>query len=297
MAPERAGLSEGADRQQFRELAGDLGLSTVHIPAPQAPNTVRMFVGGDLVRLRGDASVTVRVGAKRGVVKGFTRESRRRMLRFLQTLDQPRCGMPLFVTLTYPGAWPGSPRQWKRDLDNWLKRLKRAMPEVWAVWRLEPQRRGAPHYHLLVFGVPRLDKDWLSRTWFEVVGSQDERHLRAGTQVQRVKSWRGVVWYAAKYLAKEVDELPEQWRAGVGRWWGVHQRGLAPREAMEVAVGPPVFVRVRRVLRRLVGGPGASARDWWPDRTVFPDRFLRKGVCARLSAPAARKLLAWATSP
>jgi len=294
MDPEQERVPESAERRQFRERAALLGLSTVHISSPQEPNSVRLFVGGDSVRLRGDATVTVRIGATRGVVKGFTKASRQRMLRFLQTLDQARAGVPLFVTLTYPGRWPGSARRWKRDLEVWLGRLKRAKPEVWAVWRLEPQRRGAPHYHLLVFGVPLLEKEWLSRSWFEVVGSQDERHLRAGTQVQRVKSWRGVVWYAAKYLAKDIGLLPEEWRGGVGRWWGVHQRRRAPREAMEVPVGSRAFVRLRRVLRRLVRGPGQSGRDWWPDRVLFPKRFLKKGLCARLSAPAAAKLLTWA---
>ena len=141
------------------------------------------------------------VGGLRGSVRGFTKASRHRMLQFFQTIDREKCGMPLFVTLTYPGEWPGNAKWWKRDLEVWLARLKRARPGAWAVWRLEPQRRGAPHYHLLVFGLAVLAKEWLSRTWFEVVGSGDQRHLRAGTQVQRVESWRRVIGYAAKYLA------------------------------------------------------------------------------------------------
>lgn len=63
-----------------------------------------------------------------------------------------------------------------------------------------------------------------------VVGSDDERHLRAGTQVQTVEPWRRVIGYAAKYLAKETSDLPLAWQAGVGRCWGVHQRQNAPRE-------------------------------------------------------------------
>lgn len=295
MTSEPGRVQESVERQAFRECAAALGLSTVHIPSSQAPNSVRLFLGGQMVCLRGDATVRACIGgAERGVVKGFSKASRRRMLRFLQMLDQERAGMPLFVTLTYPRKWPGNPRRWKRDLEAWLKRLKRARPEAWAVWRLEPQRRGAPHYHLLVFGISRLEKEWLSRTWFEVVGSQDERHLWAGTQVQGVRSWRGVVSYAAKYLAKEVDELPGEWRTGVGRWWGVHQRARAPREAMEVGVGSRVFLRLRRVLRRLVRGPGQSGKDWWPDRLLFPARFLRNGLSARLSATEAGRLIAWA---
>jgi hypothetical protein len=221
-------LAESPERQEFRRRAAAVGLSTVHISSPQKPGTVRLFVGADFVRLCGDPLLGG-CGGERGAIRGFSEASRRRMLQFLQTIDREKSGMPLFVTLTYPGEWPGDPRRWKRDLQVWLGRLKRALPQAWAVWRLEPQRRGAPHYHLLVFGVASLPKLWLSRTWFEVVGSGDERHLRAGTQVQAVESWRGVIFYAAKYLAKAVEELPAEWRQGVGRWWGVHRRTQAPR--------------------------------------------------------------------
>jgi hypothetical protein len=215
------------------------------------------------------------------------------MLRFLQSVDREVVGLPLFVTLTYPGEWPGDPVRWKRDLETWLHRLRRAHPEAWAVWRLEPQKRGAPHYHLLVFGLATLPKEWLSETWFEVVGSGDERHLRAGTQVQRVESWRRVIGYAAKYLAKEICELPATWQAGVGRWWGVHNRKCARREAMQIELQGQEFYRVRRVLRRLVGGSGTSGRNWFQDdRASF--RWQRMGAGAFATAETMALLVSWA---
>lgn len=300
-APDEGAAEAGGDasvesqgRQEFRRLAASLGLSTVHIPSPQKPGTVRVFVGGSHVRLRGDPMVGGGVGGLRGSVRGFTKASRHRMLQFFQTIDREKCGMPLFVTLTYPGEWPGNAKWWKRDLEVWLARLKRARPGAWAVWRLEPQRRGAPHYHLLVFGLAVLAKEWLSRTWFEVVGSGDQRHLRAGTQVQRVESWRRVIGYAAKYLAKEVSELPRAWQRGVGRWWGIHRRKLAPREAMEVEVVGPAYFRVRRVLRRIIGGPGFCGRDFWADGRVCGGRTLRQGQRAGLSAEMLERVVRWA---
>ena len=196
-----------------------LGLSIVHISpredatAPRKgrpePRAMRRYVGGSLVQLGGDVMPAPK-GGRRGRVAGYSAASRRRLMRALDTINQDEAGLPLFVTLTYPAEWPGSWKSWKRHLDMWLKRMRREHPEAWGVWRLEPQRRGAPHYHLLIWGA-RLDKQWCSRTWFEVVGSNDQRHLRAGTQVAGVRSWRGVKAYTAKYLAKVVEDMPEGW--------------------------------------------------------------------------------------
>ncbi len=47
---------------------------------------------------------------------------------------------------------------------------------------LEFQDRGAPHYHILITGI--IERQKLSRMWYEVVGSDDPRHLQAGTSIQ-----------------------------------------------------------------------------------------------------------------
>jgi hypothetical protein len=212
-------------------------------------------------------------------VADFSAGSRRRLMRLLASVNKLVSFMPLFLTLTYPGEWPADPARWKRDLEAWGRRLGRKYPEMSAVWRLEPQKRGAPHYHLLVFGVDRVDAGWLARSWYEVVGSGDLRHLQAGTRVERVKSWRGVMSYASKYLAKlgggfEVEH--------VGRWWGVWNRGKLPVELVEVALTFKQFYELRRVLRRYLVGQGVKrgVGGRWRGLTVF----LEWDVGARLLA-------------
>jgi hypothetical protein len=285
---------ESTERQELRRRAQALGLSSTHISSRQRPGSIRVFLGGRQVVLRGDPIAAIGSGRRRRV-HGFTRASRRRMLQWLQTIDREDSGLPLFVTLTYPREWPGDSRRWKRDLNAWLARLKRAQPRAWAVWRLEPQARGAPHYHLLVFGVDALPKEWLSRTWYEVVGSRDERHLRAGTQVQRVRSWNGVTSYAAKYLAKELVALPHAWQQGVGRWWGVHNRRRVPRQAMDVRLTDGAFCRIRRVMRRYVRRAGGRNGRPWRDPQLGADWFLRCGDRMSLPDSVAIRLLEWAT--
>jgi hypothetical protein len=164
-----------------------------------------------------------RAGTRKPITD-FTRKSRTRLQQTLCAIpkDQVIKGM-LFITLTYPGVFPVNARVWKRDLDKFAKRFHRKYPPGAFVWKQEPQpKRHAPHYHLIVTGVRYIAKEWLSRAWYEVVGSGDPKHLVAGTQVQLVMSHRGVLSYAAKYTAKH-QELPAEWQEP-GRWWGVVNR-------------------------------------------------------------------------
>jgi hypothetical protein len=231
--------------------AAAVGLSNTHIsPLGSEPGGLRLevAVGGALVKLRGGGG-RPGGGGPRGRVGGFSRGSRRRLLELLASLNRDAILLlPLFVTLTYPGTFSPEPSAWKRDLDVFIKRLRRAYPSVALVWKLEPQKRGAPHYHMLIFGVEHIPYEWLALAWYEVVGSGDPRHLQAGTRVERVKSWRGVMSYAAKYLGKV--EASTDWPEYVGRWWGVSGRGLLPILLYTQYLDRRPFHAIRRVLYR-----------------------------------------------
>lgn len=161
--------------------------------------------------------------------------------------------LPLFLTLTYPGCFPHDSKTWKRDLDVFWKRVTRVYPGASAEWKLEPQKRGAPHYHLLVYGIPYGRKviEFLSVIWYEVVGSGDKRHLWAGTRLEWIRSRRGIKSYAGKrYMGKELSSdhlqrLSESVRgwAKPGRFWGVLGR-----------VNLPVGDRVVSEVRLSAGG-------------------------------------------
>ena len=93
-------------------------------------------------------------------VTGWSRKSRTNMVRSLCELDySPLFDGPDFrplamITLTYPGDWltvAPNGKEAKRHLAAFRRRYERAWGEpLAAVWKLEFQRRGAPHYHLLM---------------------------------------------------------------------------------------------------------------------------------------------------
>ena len=140
---------------------------------------------------------TTSTARPRRQITEFSSKSELRMLRRLVSLDyspcleQMRCGRMLaMVTLTYPGDWESlapSAKSAAAHLRAFRSRLERAIGPVAAVRKTEFQRRSAPHVHLMlplpatITGQPT--PQWISTAWFEVVGSNDERHLLAGTGV------------------------------------------------------------------------------------------------------------------
>jgi len=92
--------------------------------------------------------------------------------------------------------------------------------------------------------------EWLSRNWYEVVGTGELKHFKAGTNVKVLTSKREVFWYVSKYLGKVETELA---CACPGRFWGVVNPKNIPLGKREVipCTGRQA-ARLMRLLRRYV---------------------------------------------
>lgn len=152
-----------------------------------------------------------------------------------------------FVTLTYaPGIdWqPSHLGQLQTHLRNWLARRGHVLRDVWVV---ELQKRGVPHYHLLVYlprglTLPKPDK----QGWWP----------HGSTNCKWVRS---AIGYVAKYASKggRLDDLPTG-----ARLWGVAGLRGQRRDLLRWALAPEWLkdlVTPGDVLRR-VG-------RWWENRT------------------------------
>jgi hypothetical protein len=169
-----------------------------------------------------------------------------------------------------------------------LHRIGRHAPAAWGVWRLEPQLRGAPHYHLILWGW-RIEREWVSRAWWEVVGSGEETHLKAGTNVQQARSHDGAIAYCSKYLGKRPPGC--QWERP-GRWWGLHRRRLATMTPRQWECSDSAWLLVHRVVRKLARKNGHRC----PTGRVTLDNgeVSRVGCRTYLPGAALLRLLRWA---
>ena len=113
---------------------------------------VAFAVGGSISQVSiGDNTIGSRVAATngestKGNVRGFSRKSRRNLLRRLASINRTAFraykGRLLSVTLTYPHEWPEDTDVCKGHSKALRKRLKRRYGEFSAYWRLGIQRRG-----------------------------------------------------------------------------------------------------------------------------------------------------------
>lgn len=248
-----------------------------------------------------------------GEIRGWSRKSRANMLARLATLDyKPLMGrieQPAMVTLTYPRQWEKlapDGKTVKKHLIAFFKRYERAWGEPWCgVWKLEFQRRGAPHFHLLqivphgtagdkrnkssrgrrLLGEGLPFRSWLSLIWADIVGSTgDDRknHELSGTAVDfaegaKARNPKAAAAYFSKhgaYASKEYqNEVPELWiknGSSVGRFWGY--RGLSPL-VRGITMSADDSIKCSRVLRSL-----GSRNTYWNGRTRKRDtvKALRK---------------------
>lgn len=207
-------------------------------------------------------------GGARVACSQFSRRSRRALLLSLNSIDQRRAPADLwaFVTLTYHRA-DVSPRECKSHLKRFNDRLRRAWGDLAFFWKLEPQKRGTPHLHLLVYVPAGLDheriRQSIARHWHAVADPDSAEHLRVMEFVGRSQSakrrefyqplgsWSQVSGYAAKYCGKPVDHR-EDW-AFPGRFWGIVNRHALPRSIVRVEVSEAAAVWVGRQLKRYIG--------------------------------------------
>jgi hypothetical protein len=206
-----------------------------------------------------------RGGGIREKVRGFSRASRRNLLRRLASINRSAFrtfkGRIIFVTLTYHHEWPEDPELCKNHLKSLRKRLERRYKSFAAFWRMGVQRRGAWHFHLLLFvgssfGTVREQRRFISSSWYEVTGKVSEGHLRASTRVEVVKRWKQATSYVERYMARE-EEFPEGLQTG--RIWGIWNEKYLPVRWETVEVSLRDAFRIRRIYRRLARKKGSGS--------------------------------------
>lgn len=203
-------------------------------------------------------------GGQRGTIGHYNAAMKKRAIDKLNSVNQGKAQPRIiFCTLTPPRVHP-TPRQAKVLLDTWRKRFERAYGPHGAFWKLEPQKRGAPHFHLMIWMAASTDPDllsaWVAVNWAELLTEDPEERRKMiafhtgkarGSQpcCQVIRTHEGANMYCSKYLCK-LQDLDPSWDMP-GRWWGTWHEELLHITPTVQEITKAAGYKVRRQLRRL----------------------------------------------
>jgi hypothetical protein len=190
------------------------------------------------------------VHSTRGIISQFSAKSRKRLLEQFARLDHKKMKFTKervkFLHLTYIDNMRDGLLA-KLHLKRFIERLQYAHDKLWVVWKMEFQERGAIHFHLIVGNMKFTDFEEIQKMWAQC----SEQAENVFTRIEAIKSIRGVLSYAAKYMTKEVSpNTGEEVKAtdvssvrraaggsgslvlsichSFGRFWGVYGRQHLP---------------------------------------------------------------------
>ena len=237
-----------------------------------------------------DTRELVNIGPKgtRGACRGAVASCMARMRDKLNMVSKDV--LPVFITLTWPLSQQPDAEGAKRCLDTFIKRLRRKYHRASGFWKMEfgEQSHGL-HFHILLWGAKPW-KDWVSDTWYKVCGTNNPKHRAAGTRIEAIRSYRGVLSYSSKnYMGKTGEAPPGNW----GRVWGIFNKACIPWAGSQTVEAPGrVGVWFSRIQRRFMrakygkrnGGRGRvlwvnceHTAQWlrvleWAERMPTPER-------------------------
>lgn len=202
----------------------------------------------------------------RGPITGFSRSSRRRLLRVLSTVRTSRLPPARFVTLT----WHRVPDRWHADalaFREWLRRRSCVY-----VWRLEAQQRGAPHFHLIVWA-DRWSEPEAREAWSRIAAYGSAAHEEHGYNELPLESYGQVFAYAAKYCAKTDRELPPELHGH--RIWGASRSLPCSATGAAPDLDERQYYALRRFASRLLRARARARRASALERGETPRRLRR----------------------
>jgi hypothetical protein len=168
-----------------------------------------------------------------------------------------------FVTLTYPADFTKDIRKSKAQLKEYRRRFEIAYGKVRAIWRLEYQERGAPHYHIMYFDPPFVSiKDWCTM-WDDVIHTPAEERFGNSVDLKLITHRSGqklIACYVGKYISKVDERRLKDDSTHTGRYWG--RWNIVEEDPIEIPLSDrEAFSLVSHALSRRPSGALWQPRD------------------------------------
>lgn len=271
-------------QSKWHDNTGELQYDVSPIPKmaipSRSPGCISIYSNMVTLKISGKQPPHLKNIKRGSIIPEFIGKKRKRMIDAVNCWRVPMKGV-MWICLTYPDEFPQSWKEWKQDLKIYKEHLQRKYPQAQGFWKLELQRRGAPHYHIVVSlgeTVNLLEfREWHDELWANIAHYNDQYCGMYAIKAKYLTTVREVLNYAAKYQTKEsyapVDEngevqTVEQLGDTIGRLWGrIGKPNLQPSEQ--------ILIR-RRWALRCKGQFAAILREY--GHNEFADYLERQGA-------------------
>lgn len=206
-----------------------------------ANSALRVYPHGLTLKAhRVSISGTASVGGKRGAIVSFSVASSRRLREWFVTRDI--AGSYKFgLTLTLPFSdecWKGerlaaSLKWFKSHWKRFRTEIERKFPDVGVVFRIELQKRQAPHIHAVVYfpsgcNRPPLEVLWMRQVFKHPLDNFNvDGFIHHGVRVDALIQGSSVGYF--RYLTDHASKHKREQMGYNGRQWGVLNQGLFTR--------------------------------------------------------------------
>jgi len=220
---------------------------------------VQIYPFGVMLESRCKVSIKPPEAGKKGQILGFSHEAARRLREAFIKLHVPGWSLWAF-TLTTHRAF--APVDWRAIMKRFRMALKRA---GWAgIWRVELQKRRAPHAHVAFWLPEGVGHDEIQTLWLSATGEQQDpaavKHAVRSSRIQQDDTG----W--AVYMGMHNGKHKESQLGWVGKQWGIwNSDTLVAREALMLEIDSRERNCLLRILRNL-----EASRYWL--QSVLRDR-------------------------
>jgi len=196
-----------------------------------------------------------RFRGKRNRIERFTRTSRRALWKLLTRFRYSLMKSGSFVTLTYHNNYPEEPSEYKTHLHRFLDDVKRVYPEILYIWKLEFQKRGAPHFHIMFFFPKHSENEFdsyfnliINKIWSKYRGCQCIHCAAHSVLIEPILSYKKTCRYVSKYIAKEDAPPPLDYP---GRYYG-RSSNFPLQPLSTIRITTQEYFRVKTVVKRIL---------------------------------------------
>jgi hypothetical protein len=160
-------------------------------------------------------------------IRTFSRHSRMRMMKLCASVNLQNYADCFHVTLTYHNNVPKTVQIAKKHFSLFIKKLNYHSSEFDYIYRIELQKRLAPHFHILFFFKSKfiennleLRRLFLVKLWKSTVKEIGIPFDLHSVLITRCQDARKFMCYVSKYSAKIEEKELEKFN---GRRWGYSQ--------------------------------------------------------------------------